>query len=292
MQESKNQAQTSTVTPSFQVPKSYLNYIKFLEFISFKLAAKEILKRFFSPIPFPIPDREKDFLHSAKRNTRKLGEDQYYTLELENDGPKILCMHGWSGRGSQFYALAPFLHSLGYHVFALTGPAHGENPGKQTHMLRFTDAIVDADKEFGPFETLLAHSIGGASVLNAIAAGVKTEKVIIMGTPSNLGQIILDFTNRLKLDDRYVQYLKEYLRNAYGDDYDKFSPSERVKSMGHLPGLIIHDTQDLDVDLEQARENHAHWPNSELYISEGLGHRRILSDERIFEKIRAFLKGK
>jgi pimeloyl-ACP methyl ester carboxylesterase len=56
-----------------------------------------------------------------------------------------------------------------------------------------------------------------------------------------------------------------------------------------IPGLIIHDLDDKDVHITQARANHQEWKNSELVETKGLGHRLILSDQQVIQKIIDFI---
>lgn len=283
-----NQAETATNTPSFQIPKAYLRYVRFLEAISFKLSSKEIRKRFFTPIPFPTPKRELPFVQSAKVEVLPVGERQI-TLHTVGTGEKrVLFIHGWSGRGSQAYAIAPALVEAGYSVTTITAQAHGDNPGKRTHMLEFKDAILKAVDHIGPIHTLMAHSIGGAAAFNAVAGGLKPTKLIILGAPSSITDVIIDFCNRLKLDERYVDYLKTYLKNNYSEDIEAIAPRVIAHKID-VPGLIVHDKQDIDVHYEQAEALHENWQGSKLILTDGLGHRRILSDEGVIGELIKFI---
>ena len=56
------------------------------------------------------------------------------------------------------------------------------------------------------------------------------------------------------------------------------------------PVLIIHDKDDDDVSVEAAYQIKKALKNSELLITEGLGHRRILGDKKVISKIVEFLQ--
>lgn len=286
----KNKEVTSATTPSFQIPKAYLRYVSFLEFISFGLAAKEIRKRFFTPIPFSTPDRERPFLESAQELILPVGDRQITLHQLGTGSKTALFIHGWSGRGSQAYALASQLVERDYRFVAITAQAHGNNPGKRTHMLQFADAIKAAVDEVGEIDVLIAHSIGGAAAFNAVASGVKTRKLVILGAPSSITDVIDDFCTRLQLDDRYRRYLENYLKENYHPDIEALSPRRRAEELGHISGLIVHDRNDIDVHFEQAEALHKKWSNSSLMLTDGLGHRRILSDSHVIEEVLTFLK--
>lgn len=285
----QNQAVTSNTTPSFQIPKAYLRYVRLLEFISFRLAAKEIRARFFTPIPFKTPDREKPFLNEAREEELMVSDRPITVHTLGNGDKTAVFIHGWSGRGSQAYAMAPSLVEAGFKLITITAQAHGNNPGKRTHMLQFTDAILETAKLTGKIHALIAHSLGGAAAFNAVDQGLDVDKLVILGAPSSIKTVITDFCERLHLDDRYSEYLQQYLRDNYNPDIEALAPRELSKKMS-IPGLIVHDKQDIDVHFEQAEALNRNWKNSDLVLTEGLGHRRILSDEAVIQRIVDFVK--
>ncbi|MBT3219065.1 MAG: hypothetical protein HN348_08240, partial [Proteobacteria bacterium] len=53
--------------------------------------------------------------------------------------------------------------------------------------------------------------------------------------------------------------------------------------------LIVHDEDDRSSPLAHAIEVAEAWPGSELMITSGLGHRRILKDESVIGRVVAFL---
>jgi hypothetical protein len=51
----------------------------------------------------------------------------------------------------------------------------------------------------------------------------------------------------------------------------------------------MHDKKDDDVSVKAAYDIHEHLKGSELAITEGLGHRKILGDEAVIQKIKEFI---
>ncbi len=284
----QNKDVTSANTPSFQIPKWYLRYVSTLQFFNFNWAATEVRKRFFTPIPFSLPDRERPFVEEAERENLQVDGKQITLRTLGNGDKTAVFIHGWSGRGSQAYALAPALVKAGYKVVTITAQAHGNNPGKRTHMLQFTDAIMATAEHIGTVDVLIAHSIGGAAAFNALDQGLNVKKLVILGAPSSIADVISDFCDRLHLDHRYNQYLEQYLNDNYSPDIEAMAPRHLAKKMT-VQGLIVHDKQDIDVHYEQAEALHENWKGSKLILTEGLGHRRILSDDKVIASILDFV---
>ena len=54
--------------------------------------------------------------------------------------------------------------------------------------------------------------------------------------------------------------------------------------------LVIHDKNDREVDFSDGVNIEKNIKNSSFMITEGLGHRRILRDEKVVEHIGAFLE--
>ena len=278
----------SVSKPSYIAPRALIAWLKLLQAVAPKLALKKALTFFFSPIKFPTPEREEAFKHSCIISREEVNNKRITVYHIDQGVEKILLVHGWSGRATQFYKIAPAMAKAGYKVFAFTAPAHGSSPDKQTHMLEFADCIKYLDKKYGPFKAIIAHSIGGAATLNAIDQGVKTEKVVLLGVPGYIKDVVLDFCKRLRLNNKIANLIIQDLKETYDEDYEKFSTTRLAENMS-IPGLIIHDTEDLDVDVAFARENHRVWKGSEYMETNGLGHRLILADEQVIDRIKDFI---
>jgi len=70
------------------------------------------------------------------------------------------------------------------------------------------------------------------------------------------------------------------------DDYSAYKAAEKIE----IPILIIHDKDDDDVSVKAAYHIQKHLKNSEIMITESLGHRKILGDYNVIKKIIEFIK--
>lgn len=277
-----------SVMPSFMAPKPIRLAIKLLEKVAPKAAAKKAIDFFFTPLKFPTPEREESFKHSCIISREAVNGKPITIYHLGKGEKKVLFVHGWSGRATQFYQIAPELKKAGYKVFAFTAPAHGSSKDKHTHMLEFADSIRYINEKYGPFDAILGHSIGGAAILNAINQGVETQKVVLLGTPGYIKDIVIDFCLRLGCSVKTEKAIIAHLKTKYGEDFEQHSTTRLAEKMS-IPRLIIHDQDDKDVAVSCARENHKKWKNSSYYETKGLGHRLILSDETVIQEIKNFL---
>ena len=56
-----------------------------------------------------------------------------------------------------------------------------------------------------------------------------------------------------------------------------------------IPALVVHDRRDREVAWEDGRAITGSWKGSRLLTTEGLGHRRILSDGGVLEAVLDFV---
>jgi pimeloyl-ACP methyl ester carboxylesterase len=277
-------------TQSLQIPKPILITAKFLEAISPKLAMLFAAKLFVRPIKHKIPKRELHMVQKSKQTILFVPSinKKINIYEYGNNEKKILMVHGWSGRGTQMVKIADKMLELGYAIISFDAPAHGKSDGKTTIMTEFIASILEIEKQFGPFEFAIGHSLGGMSILNAIKQNLNVKKAIIIGSGDIIQDVINDFIQKLQLKPKIGLQLKNYFEKKYNEPMENYSASFSAKSVT-IPVLIIHDKDDDDVALKAAHNIHKHLKNSTLMITEGLGHRKILGDTKVIETIKEFI---
>ena len=215
-------------------------------------------------------------------------EREIVVYHYGNSPKKILLVHGWSGRGTQLSVMAEELLKAGYSVVSFDAPAHGRAPGKMSMMPHFIEAIHELEKRYGPFEAAISHSLGGMASLKAVADGLAIKKLVIIGTANSITHITREFARNMKMNDKVAALLKEYFDNKFGVDMDSLSGAVSARDV-EIPTLVVHDEDDVDVHVSSAHEIDESLKNSELHLTEGLGHRRILGNPQVISKIINFL---
>lgn len=276
---------------SLQIPKAILYTAKFLESISPNLATLFAAKLFTTPIKHKIPKREFHMNENSVQSKLWIPDlkKEIVIYKYGQAEKKILLVHGWSGRGTQLFKIADGLVENGYSTISFDAPAHGKSKGSDSIMTEFITAIHEIDKQFGPFEFAVGHSLGGMAVLNAINQNFNVKKVVVIGSGDIILDIIIDFVKKLKLNEKYALKLKKHFEKKFGEPMENYA-SSFVSQNILQPVLIIHDKDDDDVSVEVAYQIKKALKNSELLITEGLGHRRILGDKKVISKIVAFLQ--
>ncbi|AVR46721.1 alpha/beta hydrolase [Christiangramia fulva] len=272
------------------VPSYILKISKFLTFLSPFLASRFAARLFLTPFRYPLPEREKEMDKNSAQSMRLVPaiNREIVVYEYGNSTRKILLVHGWSGRGTQLAKIAKHLLKEGFAVVSFDAPGHGKAPGKISMMPFFIKSMHFLNKEYGPFEAVIGHSLGGMSSLRAIKEGFSTKKLVIIGTANSVTRISRDFATTMNMNHKVAELMKSYLDRKFGEDMEEYSGAVSAKTL-KLPVLIIHDEKDVDVPVSDAYELHEALENSEIFITHGLGHRRILGNEIVINKITTFI---
>lgn len=274
-----------------KVPKIIIVYSQFLALFSIKLVVRYVFKLFTTPIRHKFPKRELEMIQKSKKQfitipsiNKEIAVYQYGSGEK-----KILLVHGWSGRGTQLYKIAAELIQSGYTTISFDAPAHGKSPGNSSIMMDFIAAIMEIDKRFGPFEAAIGHSLGGMAILNALKDGLKVNRTAIIGSGDLVQDVIDDFVAKLKLNPQIAEKIALHLEKKYGAKIHDYDASKAASSIT-IPTLVIHDENDPEVPMKAALHIHKHLQNGELMLTTNLGHRKILGDSQVIQKISTFIK--
>ena len=146
--------------------------------------------------------------------------------------------------------------------------------------------IVD---QYGPFEIGIGHSFGGITLLNIQAEKPVFKKIVTIGIEGSMNKIIDDFVKKIRLKQKVANGIKKQIKDAYKKDVETLAGNEAAKKVD-IPVLVLHDTQDTDVDVSSAFKLRQNLKQGLLVITNGLGHRRILRDSKVINRIIKFIK--
>jgi len=275
----------------FSIPKSIVLTGKLLQFLSPRLAASFAFKLFMTPYKFKRPRRENKMYEEATKELLLIPElnKQIQLYKYGSSKKKVLLIHGWAGRGTQLFALADAFIAQGFSVISFDATAHGDSEGKTSAMTEFIPSILEIARKYGDFEYAVGHSLGSMALLNAVKQGFSVKKIALIGTADSITKICNQFVSRLGLKPKVAVLLKKRLDKELNYDSETLSASVSARSVT-IPVLVIHDRQDADVPLDWATSVHESLLNSTFLVTDGLGHRRILYDKKVIQKIITFLK--
>jgi len=220
------------------------------------------------------------------------GSKKFETYSWGNQGPKVLLVHGWNGRGSHLGLFVEPLLKAGFQVVTFDAPAHGRSPGNnQSDLIVFTDAILKTDEECGPFESVISFSVGGLCTIIALKRGLKNVRRVVCINPACHIDYILNtyFARMLGIPKNVMKKVARLFEEGYGKDlWTRFDAREYVKDYT-MPALIFHDQDDKSVAFEQGATIAKLWPNASFIKTANLGHTRALKEPQVIDKVVEFV---
>lgn len=242
---------------------------------------------FFTPRKHQIKSWESTAETSGKRLT--INED--LSVIVWGQGEPVLMMHGWEGRATQMAAFIEPLNQLGYQVIALDAPAHGHSQGQQANPIRFAEAMLEVDKQLGPFHAVIGHSMGGGSAIYAIKHGLRTNKLVAISSPASFYRVLRRFAIHIGFSNKLVDRFLKHAEEVVGTPFANIELSELVNDLA-IEGLFIHDQQDHEIPYSESSEMANNMPNSRIYFTQGLGHRKIMRSSLVIDTVSSFIAPK
>jgi len=197
-------------------------------------------------------------------------------------GPTILLVHGHGGSSAQ---LTPFVQPLlarGFSVIAYDAPAHGGSQGRYATLVSMGAALGEVLRQVGPVHGLITHSLGGAAACLAAKAGARIPRSVLIAPPSDVQHWYERFVSDLALSPDQAGRVRGVIERRLATEMGELR-AELLGPHVHAETLVIHDRHDKEVSLERGTHVARSIPGARLVTTEGLGHRRILKDERVIE---------
>ena len=194
-------------------------------------------------------------------------------------GPAVLMIHGWNGRGVQFQGFVAPLVAAGYTAIAVDGPAHGQSDGRITSYFEFTDTLrtfLDPGQSLN-IKGAIGHSFGAGALINALAKDRHTLHAVFIAPVLQLRELfcatVREFGIPAAMSDQFIADFEKQFGYSLTED----NP-HRLLDQVYSQILIVHDTDDRTVSLSESKKHAAPHGHMALHVTQGLGHRRILSD--------------
>lgn len=274
-----------------QIPKAILYTVKITQFFSVGWVTKLASRIFTTPIKHKTPNRELMMEQNTKQEivfVPKINK-KIVVYHYGNSPKKILLVHGWSGRGTQLVKFADELLNLGYSTISFDAPAHGKSGTKTTLMPEFIASILELEKLYGPFESAIGHSLGGMALLNSVKQGLQLKKLVVIGSGDKVEDILDDYVKKLKLKPIIATKMSELFEKRFGEPMGNYAAHIAAKQVT-IPTLVIHDENDYEVPFFCGKNIFKHLPNGEMYVTQRLGHRKILGDTNVINKTLDFIQ--
>jgi len=249
--------------------------LRILNVVAPSLAARVAARLFLTPRRIQSPPSEATSRQLATRESRRVASLNI-VIRSWGEGPAVLLLHGWEGRGTQLGAIAESLTAEGYRVIAPDFPAHGDSPGRRTNLLEFAAIVAALIDEEQPV-AIVAHSFGSAATTVALRDTPFDGRLVYISPPEHFGYFTETFGQMLGISNDLAKRMERTIERSFGVDWSQLRGAALAPQMT-APLLVIHDEDDFDVPARFGRILAAAWPDSTLMLTRTLGHRRILRD--------------
>ena len=265
--------------------------LRLLALLSPRLAGRWLYRLWFATHRFAEAEREARWRRQASEFTVH-GNNGPLTLYRWGEGPCVLLLHGWNGRGTQMGAFAAPLVKAGYCAVALDAPGHGRSPGNSTTIFQIIDAVKRVADAVGPLEGVITHSFGAMVIARALRDGLHAGRVVCIAPPARLAFLVDSFCRTVRAPARARADLVRRLEHRFGNDIEGQIAADVNAGRLSVPALVIHDQDDADVPWQQGERLANAWPGARLLLTRRLGHTRILRNRGVIQASVDFIAGK
>jgi predicted alpha/beta hydrolase family esterase len=204
---------------------------------------------------------------------------------------KVLIVHGFSSYAYKFEGFIAPLKELGFEVFAFDAPAHGNSDGKRINALLYKEMILEAEKLFGPFYAIIAHSFGGISAALAMEQMPFPEqrKLILIAPATETKTAVNNFFKVVTANDAIIKDFEQYILEMTGQSFAYFSTARVIRT---IPSSVlwVHDQDDKICTYSDMKDLvNEGIDGTEFLVTKGLGHNKIYLDPSVRQQIVKFI---
>jgi len=254
------------------------------------LAKKIGIGLFLKPFRFAAPEREKDVALKARNTSFGINGQKVEVYHWGNGQRYALCVHGWSGRATQFHALIESLLKNGISVIAFDAPAHGKSTGPRTNLIEFAESIKQIIEEHGEPMVLIGHSLGGIAGMLYQRMHNTSIPQITINSPAIVDEIFENYAYRLNArKEKIAKWIKDYVQAKINKEFYEVSGEYLSKGFPNVPFLICMDEDDREVSMRNAEVLKQNIPSAEIFTTSTYGHVRILRAEVLALRVMEFV---
>jgi len=148
--------------------------------------------------------------------------------------------------------------------------------------------------EVGKVHCILGHSLGAGAIVIASSLKLETDKVVLISPVADISKVTDQFAKALSIPKKIMEKTHQYAWKKYYSSASKYGANwdEVFESGFKVPTLIIHDINDKEIDVSNARKLAKQWTWAEIMETKRLGHRRILLDPDVITRSLKFITEK
>lgn len=248
-------------------------YLDTLSLIAPSYAARKGFLLFCRPFRVGTNKKQRNFFNSAEKFRLNHEGFSVQGYRWGRGDKKILFLHGWQ---SHSYRWKPYIEAISkdeYTIYSLDAPGHGLSSGSFLSVPLYSSLIENFIQQHNDVHTVVAHSLGGFSLLHAFyrLPELPVNRIILLAPPGEATEFISVFQKTLGISDRTVKLVTEHFATRYDVTPDFFS-TRRFAAKLNVKGLIIHDEDDKEAPYRYSIPLQKAWNQSRLVTTKGFGH--------------------
>lgn len=265
---------------------------------AFRLFCRPDLSHHKSPIQTVLQDRARVHLRKAQQFVVPSVVGNIPAYEWAPEGPangrSVLLVHGWTSEAAFMAAFVEPLRQKGFRVVAFDMSAHGFARQRQASMIDCAHALEAVAMAAGPFDDVVAHSLGGLVAL-MVADGAKPlsgtaqfGRYVLIAVPDTLGEFTRDFARHIALSGAGLRAFERHLERIGHRPVGSVSTA-RLLARSAKPALVVHSRDDEDVPFANAEVIAAAGPGIRFHPVDGFGHAGVIFAPPVVRVVRQFL---
>jgi pimeloyl-ACP methyl ester carboxylesterase len=262
-------------------------YLNILTFLNPKKGGQKAFEIFSKPRRGRLTDGQKSYLAKAKQEILFFENTPIQVYFWEGTKPPVLLLHGWESNAARWQPLISALKKAQYAIVALDAPAHGASGSQYFNPVLYANMVHEVVKKYQP-TTIVGHSVGGYTVAYYLQyfEHPSLSKAVIMATVSDNSVVFDTYLNYIKVNQKVHAAFYNFVENRLGGSPKELSAANFARNFDEK-ALIIHDTTDELIPIDNSIAIHKNWKDSTFIRTEGLGHR--LRDKQIDKYIVDFI---
>ena len=247
-------------------------------------------RRFVTPRARRQTDTGRDWLEQLERLdfSGPKGRQRAWLGGAE-DGRLVFLQHGWEADSADLSTIGQALAGRGMRIALIDGPAHGASEGRAAGLPWFAEGLGALAEQLAQPFAVVGHSMGFPASVHAMTRHALTpERVVSLGAPDALPRNVRFQASAMGLSERAVALMLDAVSERFGEPAEHFDIVRDAPALT-ASALIIHGGNDQIAPAVGAERIAEAWPGAELAIYDDLGHRGVLRDERVVERVAGFL---
>ena len=266
-------------------------YLNTLARIAPRVAGAHGFRLFCYPFRPPLKGHQKKFLSAAASARMKINSHDIQLYSWGSGPKKVLFLHGWQSHSYRWKAFIEMFPHSEYTLYSLDAPGHGMSSGSMLHVPMYSHVIETLFGKLGHIDAVIAHSLGAFTLLYTgyQRAELPLDKMVLLAPPGEATEFFAFYRDTLRLNDYSVRRIQEHFEQEIKFPVAHFSAKKFARAQ-QRPALIIHDRDDRDTAYTNSIAIHEAWPQSQLVITNGLGHN--LKSPDIARQVATFVTGR